>query len=86
MSRKEKLIQKLKSRPKDFTYDELKTLLNYLGFFEYNKGKTSGSRIVFINYCDLSKKIELHKPHPIKIIKMYKIKEVIKLLEEWRLI
>lgn len=86
MSKKEKLIKKLKSKPKDFTYEELKILLNYLGFNEYNKGRTSGSRIVFINYNDLSKKIELHKPHPRNIIKTYKIKEIIKLLEEWRLI
>lgn len=80
MSKKDKLIQKLKSKPKDFTYDELKTLLGYLGFFEYNKGKTSGSRVVFINFN--GEKIELHKPHPINIIKPYKINEIINILKE----
>ena len=47
MSRLEKEIDRLKSRPKDYIYDEAKSLLNKLGFFENNKGKTSGSRVEF---------------------------------------
>ena len=31
MGQKEKLIQRLKSKPKDFTFDDAETLLNYLG-------------------------------------------------------
>ena len=84
MSKKDKLLEKLKSRPKDFTYDELKTLLNYLGFYEYSKGRTSGSAVKFINFYNRT--IELHKPHPSYIIKFYKIKEIIKQLEEWEMI
>ena len=84
MSKKEKLIQRLKSKPKDFTYEELKTLLNYLEFYEYNKGKTSGSAVKFIDIDDRT--IELHKPHPSNVIKSYKIKEIIKQLEEWEMI
>ena len=30
MGQKEKLIQRLKSKPKDFTFDEAETLLKYL--------------------------------------------------------
>ena len=33
MSKKEKLLEKLKSKPKDFTYEELKTLLNYVNHY-----------------------------------------------------
>ena len=84
MSKKEKLLQRLKAKPKDFTYDELKTLLNYLGFNENSKGKTSGSRVEFKN--DLGKKLRTHKPHPSKILKQYQIDEIIDLLEEWRII
>lgn len=40
MSKKDKILKRLKSKPTDFTYDEIKTLLNYLGFIENNKGKT----------------------------------------------
>lgn len=85
MSKVEKEIKRLKSKPKDYTYDEAKSLLNKLGFFEHNKGKTSGSRVVFINTM-INKKIELHKPHPGNIVKMYKVNDLLKDLEEWRLI
>lgn len=84
MSRLEKEIERLKSKPKDYTYDELKSLLNKLGFLEYNKGKTSGSSVKFID--NSGRKIELHKPHPGNIIKNYKITDVLDKLEEWRLI
>ena len=84
MSRLEKEVDRLKSKPKDYTYDEAKSLLNKLGFVEYNKGKTSGSRVKFIDGND--RKVELHKPHPSNIIKDYKIRDIIKRLEEWRLI
>ncbi len=84
MSKQEKLLEKLKSKPKDFTYDELKTLLNYLGFYENDKGKTSGSRVEFKD--NMNRKIRLHKPHPSNIVKMYKINEIIESLEGWRLI
>ena len=50
MSKKEKLINRLKTKPKDFTYNEAKTLLESVGFTESNKGKTSGSRVVFIEH------------------------------------
>ena len=40
MGKKEKLIAKLKSNPKDFTFDEMQSLLESLGFVMFNKGKT----------------------------------------------
>lgn len=80
MSRKEKLIKKLKLKPKDFTYDEAKQILNMFGFIEHNKGKTSGSKVVFIDKNN--KKIELHKPHPKNILKPYQINIIIKVLKE----
>ena len=47
MGKKEKLIERLKSKPKDFTFDEAETLLGYLSYHRSNKGKTSGSRVIF---------------------------------------
>ncbi len=84
MSKIEKAIERLKSKPKDFTYDEAKMILTSLGFIEDNKGKTSGSRIKFIKngYA----KIELHKPHPGNILKSYQIKDIIEKLEKGGLI
>ena len=52
MSKKDKLIERLKSKPKDFTYNEAKVILNSFGFIENNKGKTSGSRVVFVKDND----------------------------------
>jgi hypothetical protein len=62
MSTKEKLIERFKKLPKDFTFDELCTLLSGLGYEPSNKGKTSGSRVRFINQT-LKSIIDLHKPH-----------------------
>lgn len=75
MSQVEKLINRLLSKPKDFTYDELKQILNYFGFYEYNKGKTSGSRVSFVNHDNI--KFELHKPHPTNVLKPYVVNKLI---------
>ena len=80
MSKLEKEIERLKSKPKDYTYEEAKSLLNKLGYIENNKGKTSGSRVIFINKDNI--KIELHKPHPRNILKMYQIEKILKILKE----
>ena len=48
MGQKDKLIEHLKSKPKDFTFDDAETLLKYFDFKSCNKGKTSGSRIMFV--------------------------------------
>ena len=63
MSRKDKLIKKLLQRPKDFTYDELVSLLGYFEYYELKKGKTGGSRRAFVQQ-DTKHVIRLHKPHP----------------------
>lgn len=81
MSKKDKLLKRLKSKPADFTYDELKTLLRYLGFIEDNKGKTSGSRVTFFS-DNLNEVIRLHKPHPKNVMKEYQIKQVIATLKK----
>ena len=84
MGQKEKLIKRLKSKPKDFTFDDAETLLNYLGYFRSNKGRTSGSRIIFIS--ENHGAILLHKPHPRKELKAYQIKQLIDILEQEGLI
>ena len=83
MGTKEKLIKRLKSNPKDFTFDEMKTALQSLGFSMSNKGKTSGSRVIFYKG---SLPIILHKPHPQKEIPEYQVKKILKKLESESLI
>ncbi|BAU63259.1 hypothetical protein STA3757_06190 [Stanieria sp. NIES-3757] len=84
MTRKEKLIQRLKSKPKDFTWSELTSLLTRLGFMEVKTGKTGGSRARFINSNNVV--ITLHKPHPSDILKRYQIEQIIKILSGEELI
>jgi predicted RNA binding protein YcfA (HicA-like mRNA interferase family) len=75
MSRQEKLIIRLLSVPKDFTWDELVKILNSFGYEELKGGKTGGSRRRFV---DGNKNIiTLHKPHPANIVKAYAIREII---------
>lgn len=83
MGKKEKLIAKLKSNPKDFTFDEMKTLLEALGFVMSNKGKTSGSRVKFMK-GDIP--VILHKLHPRKELLEYQIKQITEVLEREDLI
>jgi hypothetical protein len=72
MSREEKLLERFMTRPKDFTYSELRRLLHSLGYEESSQGKTSGSRVAFIE--PKSKHIiRLHKPHPGNELKLYQI-------------
>lgn len=63
MSKLEKAKARILSKLKDYTYTEAKFLLGQIGFEEFNKGKTSGSRVRFYRERD-QKAILLHKPHP----------------------
>lgn len=80
MGQKEKLIQKLKSRPKDFSFQEAETLLGYLSYQRSDKGRTSGSRVIF--YSEGRASILLHKPHPRKELLEYQVKQLLEVLEQ----
>lgn len=79
MSKKEKLINKLLRRPKDFSFNELTSLFRYIGYKELRMGKTSGSRRTFVHQ-ETNHIIRLHKPHPKSILKRYQINEIIEAL------
>ena len=80
MSTKEKLLRRFQNCPKDFTVEELDTMMGYLGYCREEKGKTSGSRIAFVS--DASPPILLHRPHPGNTLKQYQIRQVLELLEK----
>lgn len=80
MSKKEKLIKRLISKPKDFTYDEAKTLLEGLGYIEDTVGKSSGSRVAFYNPKNQNI-IRLHKPHPENTLPVYAVDIIIENLK-----
>ncbi len=80
MSKFDKLKERILKEPKDFTYDELKTLLAGMGYVESNKGKTSGSRVAFIN-LESKHILRIHKPHPKNIIKQYALRFIVEELK-----
>lgn len=84
MGQKEKLIQKLKSRPADFTFEEAESLLRYFNYSRSSKGRTSGSRVMFTSkqYAP----VLLHKPHPRKELLAYQVKQLVEILEQEGLI
>ena len=63
MGKIEKLIAKLKARSSAISFEEAEVLLEHFGYQRSDKGRTSGSRVMFVRKeSDL--KILLHKPHP----------------------
>jgi len=85
MSKDEKLIKRLLLKPKDFSYNELRKILTNLGYEESQSGKTSGSRVAFIDK-NSNHIIRLHKPHPNNELKQYQIEQIIEELQSRRLI
>ena len=83
MGKKEKLIARLKTIPKDFTFDEMRTALESMGLRMSNKGKTSGSRVEFLKGNIV---VKLHKPHPRKELAEYQIKQILEILEKENLL
>ena len=75
----EKAKLRLKSEPFDYTFVEAESLLISLGFEKHNKGKSSGSRVIFVRG---NVKILLHKPHPQKEMKMYAVRQLKEQLDE----
>ena len=73
MSKMEKARERILAKSKDYTYSEAKYFLSQIGFKEYTKGKTSGSRVKFYRETD-GRIILLHKPHPGDTMKMGAIK------------
>lgn len=72
MTKQEKLLNRFLSKPRDFTFDEMRKFLRGFGYQEIRSGKTSGARIAFVNKSTRHI-IRLHKPHPGNIIKQYQL-------------
>ena len=79
MSTKDKLVERFLALPSNFTFDELERLLTVFGYVKSNKGKTSGSRVIFKD--KEGHPIMLHKPHPGNIVKMYALRQVLEELQ-----
>ena len=79
MTKRDKLIQRFSSKPKDFTWNELVAMLGGLGYSKVIGGKTGGSRVRFFHQNHPP--IILHRPHPSPLLKRYQIEQVHDLLK-----
>ena len=84
MARKDKLIGKLQQSSRIFTWDELVSLLQSLGYKPVKPGKTAGSRRRF-SHPDHGL-ISLHQPHPGNELKKYQIDQIVEVLVQEGLI
>ena len=80
MRTKDKLRERFLKMPSDFTFDEMQQLLAGYGYEKGNKGRTSGSRVIFKNGD--KRPIMLHNPHPGNIVKGYAMLQVYNDLKE----
>jgi hypothetical protein len=84
MTKRDKLLQRFSTLPRDFTWQELVTLLAGFGYREAAGGKTGGSRVKFLH--DTRPPIILHKPHPTTVLKRYQMEQIRELLRGERLL
>lgn len=78
MSKHRKLIQRLVSKPSDFEWGELKSLMESFG---YTLKTTGGSGRKFIHH-KTNATLFLHEPHPAKILKAYQVKDAVHFLKQ----
>ena len=74
MARRQKLLDRFRQQPADFTWDELMRLLRTFGYVMEATGRTSGSRVRFVRQGYPS--INLHRPHPGTIVRRYQLRQV----------
>jgi hypothetical protein len=76
MSKHEKALQRLLSRPTDFSWNELRSLMELFG---YEMKVTGGSGRKFIHSATRAVHF-IHEPHPSQILKSYQVRDVIRFL------
>ncbi|MDD2337465.1 MAG: type II toxin-antitoxin system HicA family toxin [Geobacteraceae bacterium] len=79
MSKREKLVQRFLALPRDFTWQDLVTMLEGFGYKLSAGGKSGGSRVKFLH--DEYPPIILHKPHPTPVLKRYQMEQIMAVLK-----
>jgi hypothetical protein len=78
VSKLQKSLRRLLSKPTDFRWSELKTLMDG---FEYEMKTTGGSGRKFTKPGTASSFV-IHEPHPQSILKAYQVREFIDYLRQ----
>lgn len=85
MSKKAKLIERFLSKPKDFRWDELVTLMSRFGFVLHEScGGSSHKK--FVSRRNEAQMIFTPRPHPTGMLKGYQLDEIQKKLKEWEIL
>jgi len=84
MTRQEKRLQRFKSKPTDFSWAELQSLLAGFGYEFAVGGRTGGSRVRFVHPD--RPPIIMHKPHPTLLLKRYQLEQILEFLKKEGLI
>ncbi len=74
MTKRQKVIERFKAMPADFTWQELETMLAGFGYAQLKTGKTGGSRVKFMH--ETLPPVILHKPHPKPVLKRYQLEQI----------
>lgn len=78
MSKREKAIARLLSRPSDYEWDELTYLMDAFG---YDLKTSGGSGRKFI-HRETNATLFMHQPHPSRILKAYQVRDAIQFLKQ----
>lgn len=70
MNKADKLLLRLQTVPKDFTWQELVSVMEKHGFTLYS-GSGSGRKFI---HADLQITVAMHEPHPGNIVKPYALR------------
>ena len=73
MSKQQKLLQRLASKPTDFTWSELVSLMTALPY-ELKTAGGSGRKFV---HKQTGSTLFIHEPHPARILKPYQVRDTI---------
>jgi hypothetical protein len=80
MTKRKKAVERLLSKPSDYEWGELRSLMEAFG---YELKTTGGSGRKFI-HPETKSSLFIHEPHPSKVLKVYQVKDVIHFLREER--
>lgn len=74
MTRRDQILRRLLTRARDFSWEELVTLLRGFGYGPLGGGKTGGSRVRFLH--ESCPPIILYRPQPSSVLKPYQLDQV----------
>ncbi|NYF78027.1 type II toxin-antitoxin system HicA family toxin [Granulicella arctica] len=78
MSRHDKLIVRLRSKPSDFTWSELLAVMTAFGY----ELKTTGGSARKLIHSKTRATLMMHEPHPSKVLKAYQVRDAIQFLKQ----